>query len=190
MTNVYWFRATGGYICGCGRPSNLVMWSFNSAFMLYLNFSSWFCIYFVFIVRTSTAQGNLFSLLHWCLANKIFTFLLMTSGLFLSCRNWLVQWFDLYIWISHGAIIGPGHQSQARSLLNDWKHSLRNLWKSCAHYVLMSTCKLRMSLYLHINFYYVINVGNKALWIIILRTNSGHMQIIINAVQQVPLALL
>ena len=24
MTNVYWFRATGGYICGCGRPSNLV----------------------------------------------------------------------------------------------------------------------------------------------------------------------
>ena len=24
LTNVYWFRATGGYICGCGRPSNLV----------------------------------------------------------------------------------------------------------------------------------------------------------------------
>ena len=26
LTNVYWFRATGGYICGCGRPSNLVIW--------------------------------------------------------------------------------------------------------------------------------------------------------------------
>ena len=25
MTNVYWFRATGGYICGCGRSSNLVI---------------------------------------------------------------------------------------------------------------------------------------------------------------------
>ena len=26
MTHVYWFRATGGYIkCGCGRPSNLVL---------------------------------------------------------------------------------------------------------------------------------------------------------------------
>ena len=25
LTNVYWFRATGGYICGCGRPSNLVI---------------------------------------------------------------------------------------------------------------------------------------------------------------------
>ena len=25
LTNVYWFRATGGYICGCGRPSNLVV---------------------------------------------------------------------------------------------------------------------------------------------------------------------
>ena len=25
LTNVFWFRATGGYICGCGRPSNLVM---------------------------------------------------------------------------------------------------------------------------------------------------------------------
>ena len=24
LTNVYWFRANGGYICGCGRPSNLV----------------------------------------------------------------------------------------------------------------------------------------------------------------------
>ena len=24
LTNVYWFRATGGYICGCGRPINLV----------------------------------------------------------------------------------------------------------------------------------------------------------------------
>ena len=24
LTNVYWFRATGGYICGCGGPSNLV----------------------------------------------------------------------------------------------------------------------------------------------------------------------
>ena len=24
LTHVYWFRATGGYICGCGRPSNLV----------------------------------------------------------------------------------------------------------------------------------------------------------------------
>ena len=24
LTNVYWFRVTGGYICGCGRPSNLV----------------------------------------------------------------------------------------------------------------------------------------------------------------------
>ena len=24
LTNVYWFRATGGYICGCGRPRNLV----------------------------------------------------------------------------------------------------------------------------------------------------------------------
>ena len=24
LTNVFWFRATGGYICGCGRPSNLV----------------------------------------------------------------------------------------------------------------------------------------------------------------------
>ena len=24
LTNEYWFRATGGYICGCGRPSNLV----------------------------------------------------------------------------------------------------------------------------------------------------------------------
>ena len=24
MTHAYWFRATGGYICGCGRPSNLV----------------------------------------------------------------------------------------------------------------------------------------------------------------------
>ena len=23
MTRVYWFRSTGGYICGCGRPSNL-----------------------------------------------------------------------------------------------------------------------------------------------------------------------
>ena len=25
LTHVYWFRATGGYICGCGRPSNLVV---------------------------------------------------------------------------------------------------------------------------------------------------------------------
>ena len=25
LTNVFWFRATGGYICGCGRPSNLVI---------------------------------------------------------------------------------------------------------------------------------------------------------------------
>ena len=25
LTNVQWFRATGGYICGCGRPSNLVI---------------------------------------------------------------------------------------------------------------------------------------------------------------------
>ena len=25
LTHVYWFRATGGYICGCGRPSNLVI---------------------------------------------------------------------------------------------------------------------------------------------------------------------
>ena len=24
LTHVYWLRATGGYICGCGRPSNLV----------------------------------------------------------------------------------------------------------------------------------------------------------------------
>ena len=24
LIHVYWFRATGGYICGCGRPSNLV----------------------------------------------------------------------------------------------------------------------------------------------------------------------
>ena len=24
LTNVYWFTGTGGYICGCGRPSNLV----------------------------------------------------------------------------------------------------------------------------------------------------------------------
>ena len=24
LTHVCWFRATGGYICGCGRPSNLV----------------------------------------------------------------------------------------------------------------------------------------------------------------------
>ena len=24
VDQVYWFRATGGYICGCGRPSNLV----------------------------------------------------------------------------------------------------------------------------------------------------------------------
>ena len=24
LTHVYWFRATGGYICGCGRPSNRV----------------------------------------------------------------------------------------------------------------------------------------------------------------------
>ena len=24
LTNVYWFRVTGGYICGCGGPSNLV----------------------------------------------------------------------------------------------------------------------------------------------------------------------
>ena len=24
LTNVYWLWATGGYICGCGRPSNLV----------------------------------------------------------------------------------------------------------------------------------------------------------------------
>ena len=24
LTHVYWFRVTGGYICGCGRPSNLV----------------------------------------------------------------------------------------------------------------------------------------------------------------------
>ena len=24
LTHAYWFRATGGYICGCGRPSNLV----------------------------------------------------------------------------------------------------------------------------------------------------------------------
>ena len=37
MTNVYWFRATGGYICGCGRPSNLV----KSVCML-----SWQTIYY------------------------------------------------------------------------------------------------------------------------------------------------
>ena len=24
LTHVYWFRATGGYICGCERPRNLV----------------------------------------------------------------------------------------------------------------------------------------------------------------------
>ena len=28
LTNVCWFRATGGYICGCGRPSNLVSYMF------------------------------------------------------------------------------------------------------------------------------------------------------------------
>ena len=26
LTHVYWFRLTGGYICGCGRPSNLVLY--------------------------------------------------------------------------------------------------------------------------------------------------------------------
>ena len=30
LTNVYWFRATGGYICGCGRPSNLVISATNN----------------------------------------------------------------------------------------------------------------------------------------------------------------
>ena len=29
LTNVYWFRATGGYICSCGRPSNPVILSFS-----------------------------------------------------------------------------------------------------------------------------------------------------------------
>ena len=28
LTHIYWFRATGGYICGCGRPSNLVLFRF------------------------------------------------------------------------------------------------------------------------------------------------------------------
>ena len=28
LTHVYWFRATGGYICGFGRPSNLVYSSY------------------------------------------------------------------------------------------------------------------------------------------------------------------
>ena len=29
LTHVYWFRATGGYICSCGRPSNLVISPFE-----------------------------------------------------------------------------------------------------------------------------------------------------------------
>ena len=29
LTHVYWFRATGGYICGCGWPSNLVTFTFS-----------------------------------------------------------------------------------------------------------------------------------------------------------------
>ena len=37
MTHLYWFRATGGYICGCGRPSNLVFqWiEYNPISILY-----------------------------------------------------------------------------------------------------------------------------------------------------------
>ena len=30
LTHVYWFRVTGGYICSCGQPSNLVyLWISN-----------------------------------------------------------------------------------------------------------------------------------------------------------------
>ena len=35
LTNVYWFRATGGYICGCGRPSNLVVSPVRSTYGRY-----------------------------------------------------------------------------------------------------------------------------------------------------------
>ena len=37
LTNVFWFRATGGYICGCGRPSNLVWSSFVHIYNVHIN---------------------------------------------------------------------------------------------------------------------------------------------------------
>ena len=35
LTHVYRFRATGGYICGCGRPSNLVLICLTDQYMLW-----------------------------------------------------------------------------------------------------------------------------------------------------------
>ena len=46
LTNVFWFRATGGYICGCGRPSNLVIkyvCIFMSIFMYELCLCEYLC---------------------------------------------------------------------------------------------------------------------------------------------------
>ena len=53
LTNVYWFRATGGYICGCGRSSNLVSirldhvdlqfsyWNFHTAGYFHTDWYNW-----------------------------------------------------------------------------------------------------------------------------------------------------
>ena len=40
VDQVYWFRATGGYICGCGRPSNLV---YHWKYMNNCAPSAWIC---------------------------------------------------------------------------------------------------------------------------------------------------
>ena len=42
LTNVYWFRATGGYICGCGRPSNLVVLFLVLLYELYFQYNTVF----------------------------------------------------------------------------------------------------------------------------------------------------
>ena len=50
LIHVYWFRATGGYICGCGWPSNLVgclnfFWNFLYIEKIKISFHIFFAFY-------------------------------------------------------------------------------------------------------------------------------------------------
>ena len=53
LTNIYWFRATGGYICGCGRPSNLVLLDLlcHALKLLKIHAGKLFKIYFSFLLK-------------------------------------------------------------------------------------------------------------------------------------------
>ena len=63
LTNVFWFRATGGYICGCGRPSNLVLTVFEGFNGISVCFPVSISHSHVTLERRQPL--NYFSFLHW-----------------------------------------------------------------------------------------------------------------------------